>query len=135
MAYYPWQPQYWVQGNFNWVDSFADDRLYVSYAFTMTDSGRQSERDGSHPLFYDSNVAAERLTVAGFNAPSEAGASVWDDSGPNHLEVHFSSQAISEAYATALAAAATPDDVAAVVKNYRDHAVGGYWGTLGVVPS
>ncbi len=127
----PWNPQNtWTEGNFYPENALAFDTLTVATTATMSDVGVQRDTDGSHPGYLERGAAVDALAPTGALSVMQG----WDDCGPNHLEVHFTSSAARDAYATALAAASSPKDVAAVVQNYRDHAVGGFWGSLEVAP-
>ncbi len=126
----PWNPwNTWTEGNFYPETCSGVDSLSVAVATTASDAGAQRDRDGSHPGLMEQGLSADGLTSTGFQASQS-----FEDNGPNHLEVHFTSSAARDAYATALAGASTAKDVASVVQNFRDHAVGGFWGSLEVAP-
>lgn len=128
-----WNPNYWTAGTFYPENGAAQDRLTVAVAAPLSDVGRQTEADGAHPRLMESNsVGKDELRATGFAGLPVSGAGNWEDRGVNHLEVHFTTAAARNAYASALADAVNPAAVEAVVKNYRDHAVGGFWGTVEV---
>ena len=73
----------------------------------------------------ETSAGADGLTSHVFN-----GSGVWDDCGPEHIPVHFTSAAARDAFAAAVDSAATPTAREAIIKNYLNHAVGGYWGAV-----
>ena len=57
----------------------------------------------------------------------------YEDADSTALEVHFTTTAARDAYAAALAGASTSAQKRAVLKNYKDSAYGGFWGTTSAV--
>lgn len=77
-------------------------------------------------------VASDKLTGHAFNGGPVMGTVVFDDAGPEHVPIHFTTAAARDAFASALDTATSTGGRNVVVQNYLDHAVGGYWGTVGV---
>ena len=129
-----WNPLYWQQGNFYPENGAGVESMALTKTTPLFDTGGARDTNNSFPGFVERGVGVDSLSTASYNTPTISNATNYDDDSLNHLEVHFSTNAVRDAYTAALASASTPAAVAAVVQNYRDHAVGGFWGTLGVAP-
>ena len=83
---------------------------------------------------YDAAVNYETViwTSAPFN-PLLPGSQTWEDSTPgqDYTPIHFTTTAARDAYAAELATAQPGVEHETVIDRYRDHAYGGYWGTVG----
>lgn len=122
-----------MEGNFYPENGVGSDSLAITATKPLYDSGTQRDTDRSHPsLVEGDNSGADTLVATGFVTTSISGADNWEDGGVNHLEVHFTTAAARNAYAAAVLNADTLEAKAAVAQHYRDNAVGGYWGTIGV---
>ena len=124
-------PHTWTAGNFYPDSGGAVESMTVYTTAVMFEVGAQRDTPGTRPGLLERAAATDAIEVTGYNTPT-ADAAVYDDSSTYHLEAHFTTTAARDAYAAELAATSTPAQAAAVVQNYRDHIVGGYWGTLGV---
>lgn len=127
-----WNPKYWTAGNFYPDGGSAVESLAITATKPLFDAGSQRDTPGSKPGLVERSVGVDSADVAEFVTTSIGGADMWEDGGVNHLEVHFTTVDARNAYAQAVLNAPTDAAKAAVAQQYRDSAVGGYWGTVGV---
>ena len=130
-----WSPKYWKEGNFL-EGAYGQDSMVIAVAAPLSEVGSVADVTGSRPGLIDRSTASDALSTGKFTTTSIAGASDWEleNSGPYLLPAHFTTTAARDAYAAALAGALTSAETAAVIQNYRDHVVGGYWGSIGAAP-
>ena len=130
----PWNPwSTFASGNFWPESSEGDDSLSVAVTGAMFDAGAGRDTNNSFPVYIERSVGFDALVASMYTTYIRSDGSVWwEDDGPYHLEVHFTTVAARDAYMQDMIDATTPAAKAAVVQLYRDNAVGGYWGTVGV---